>query len=124
MDYEKAYKEALERARGIHKFSSDIAEIKRMEQIFPELAESEDEKIRTGIIDFVKSCILITDERYHKFLVWLEKRKPIKWSEEDEYNLNMAIYFMRSENTSYSPADVEPVVEWLCGLKQRMEEQQ
>ena len=45
-----------------------------------------------------------------------------KWSEEDEDNLTMAIYFMRSENTPYSPTDVEPVVEWLCGLKQRMEE--
>ena len=44
-----------------------------------------------------------------------------KWSENDEDNLNMAIYFMRSENTPYSPTDVEPVVEWLCGLKQRME---
>ena len=26
-----------------------------------------------------------------------------KWSENDEDNLNMAIYFMRSENTPYSP---------------------
>jgi len=43
MDYEKKYKEALEKAKGIHSFSSDIAEIKRMEQIFPELQESEDE---------------------------------------------------------------------------------
>ena len=40
MDYEKKYKDALERAKGIHSFSSDIAEIKRMEQIFPELKES------------------------------------------------------------------------------------
>lgn len=49
MDYEKAYKEALERAKGIHSFSSDIAEIKRMEQIFPELKESKNEKIKHEI---------------------------------------------------------------------------
>ena len=52
----------------------------------------------------------------------LYAQKPTEWSEEDEDNLNMAIYFMRSENTPYSPTDVEPVVEWLCGLKQRMKE--
>ena len=52
---------------------------------------------------------------------WLEKQEKSKWTEEDEDNLNMAIYFMRNENTPYSPTDVEPVVEWLCGLKQRMD---
>ena len=52
----------------------------------------------------------------------LYEKKSTKWTEEDDDNLNMAIYFMRSENTPYSPTDVEPVVEWLCGLKQRREE--
>lgn len=51
----------------------------------------------------------------------LENQGKLKWTEEDDDNLNMAIYFMRSENTLYSPTDVEPVVEWLCGLKQRIE---
>ena len=50
----KAYDKALERAKGIHSFSSDIAEIKRMEQIFPELADSEDERIRKKLILFFK----------------------------------------------------------------------
>ena len=38
----KAYDKAIERAKGIHRFSSNIAEIKRMEEIFPELKVSED----------------------------------------------------------------------------------
>ena len=37
IDYEKKYQEALKRAKTIHDFSSDIAEIKRIEQIFNEL---------------------------------------------------------------------------------------
>jgi hypothetical protein len=44
MDYEKAYKDALERAKNVHKYSSDLAEIKRTEYIFPELKESEGEQ--------------------------------------------------------------------------------
>lgn len=35
MAYDKAFKEA----ESIHRFSSNIAEIKRMEQIFPELLQ-------------------------------------------------------------------------------------
>lgn len=37
MDYEKNYKNALLVAKRIHQYSSDIAEIKCIEQIFPEL---------------------------------------------------------------------------------------
>lgn len=37
-----AYDNAFKEAENIHRFSSNIAEIKRLEQIFPELKESED----------------------------------------------------------------------------------
>ena len=61
MDYEKKYKEALERAKSligdtiIEESGQHIAEV-----IFPELAESEDEKIRKAI---------------HIYLDWLDGRK-------------------------------------------------
>lgn len=57
MDYEQKYKAALERAKQIHQFSSDIAEIKRMEQIFPELAESVVERMRNAAIDACKYMV-------------------------------------------------------------------
>ena len=39
------YDKAIERANKIHKYSSDLAEIKRMEDIFPEfIKEIEDEE--------------------------------------------------------------------------------
>ena len=45
MDYEKAYKEALERANVAHK--DEDRHIKAtLERIFPELKESKDERIR------------------------------------------------------------------------------
>ena len=76
MDYEKAYKEALERAKKVHKYSSDIAEIKRMEDIFPELKESEDEKIRKAQLDYWRS---VGGKEWHgvpvqETIAWLEKQ--------------------------------------------------
>lgn len=44
MDYEKKYKEALARAREIH-ISKD-----EMEYLFPELKESDDERIKKSLI--------------------------------------------------------------------------
>ena len=76
MNYEKAYKEALERAKKVHKYSSDIAEIKRMEDIFPELKESEDAKIRKAQLDYWRS---VGGKDWHgvpvqKVIAWLEKQ--------------------------------------------------
>ena len=80
MDYEKKYKEAIERmkswARGEHPERFTEAQ-KAAEFIFPELAESEDEKIRRCISDVVRkygvefATDTITKE---KMLAWLEKQ--------------------------------------------------
>lgn len=80
MDYEKAYKEALERAREIIKdyekrgLKEQLFYAKEdLEGIFPELQESEDEKIRKGIIRCVKGNMPDNDFR-KKYLAWLEKQ--------------------------------------------------
>ena len=75
----KTYDKALEKAKGIHSFSSDIAEIKRMEQIFPELAESEDEKIRKALLDLFKienfnGYIALNGIDVDDVIAWLEKQ--------------------------------------------------
>ena len=69
----KAYDEAYKVAKNIHIFSSDLAEIKRMEEIFPELKEeSEDERIKKRI------CKLLWDnapyEEAQEYIAWLEKQ--------------------------------------------------
>jgi hypothetical protein len=79
MDYEQKYKEAFERARIIHKYSSDLAEIKRMECVFPELRESEDERIRKAIsiyldwLDGRKDCAPRGEYSIRDMIAWLEK---------------------------------------------------
>jgi hypothetical protein len=85
----KRYDEAYKVAKNIHIFSSDLAEIKRMEEIFPELKEeSEDERIRKRI------CKLLWDnapyEEAQEYIAWLEKQgNP---TEDELEALRMAAY--------------------------------
>ncbi len=79
MDYEKKYKEAIERARQIHDADrvSGI-ELTTCEKIFPELAESEDEKIRKALIfnlgDMPEDTELRNGITNRDVLAWLEKQ--------------------------------------------------
>ena len=56
MDYEKKYKNALEWARQVMNGETGFIR-KEVEEIFPELKESEDEKIRKGLINGFKECL-------------------------------------------------------------------
>ena len=69
MDYKKKYDEALERAR---KYMA-LGYYTLMPEIFPELAESEDERIRKEIRDF-----LIDLECKEEWVTYLEKQKQTK----------------------------------------------
>lgn len=74
MDYEKAYKDALERAK-----SFELQEYKNiMAYVFPELAESEDERIRKWLEETIESMsdnnIIFNDVRRIDVLHWLEKQ--------------------------------------------------
>ena len=79
MDYEKKYKEALERARKIeNREPIDIPDGTSIPMaIFPELKKSDDERIRKELIDYLKErkscesygqCII----RYDRWITWLE----------------------------------------------------
>ena len=73
MDYKKAYKQALEMAREIHR--NEYGKRFDMERLFPELKESEDERIRKDLIAIFKGEIPYTSEEDAKrYIVWLEKQ--------------------------------------------------
>lgn len=55
--------------------------------LIPELAESEDEKVRKALIDGVRQIRCKNGVTQEQMLAWLEKQKPAEWSEEDEKNL-------------------------------------
>ena len=68
-----------------------------MNEIFPELTESEDERIRKYLYSFVElnSGVNLPPEDAKKILAWLERQREQKiaeWSEEDEKNLRQVEY--------------------------------
>ena len=79
--YEKKYKEALSHAREIHR--NEDEKRRDMEWLFPELKESEDEKIRKALIN-----VFATHKDYEVFFgvsvedirTWLEKQGEQKAS--------------------------------------------
>ena len=83
MDYEKAYKEALERAREFQK-SKDGLCVLTAESIFPELKESEDEKIRKALVGFHKSTIDVDGIKGEEIVAWLEKQGEKKATDKVE----------------------------------------
>lgn len=74
------YEEALEMARKIHKTYSDVHDVwgaKHLEHIFPELGESEDERIR-------KALVKLFEEKLEKCYEWKEgipNRSVLDWLE-------------------------------------------
>lgn len=80
MDYEKKYKENLEVATNIYADINVSEEVKScLRIVFPELGESEDEKIRNFLIDFIKVCIWTEkkDQGWplrEECIAWLEKQ--------------------------------------------------
>ena len=94
MDYEKKYKEALERARKLYKDAITLQleqDMKDYETIFPELAESEDERIRKMLISLVKNwdkggiAPKYTSDAndIKQILAWLEKQKGCEYIKKD-----------------------------------------
>ena len=79
------YDEAIKRAKGVIEQNSLMEYLKKgIEYILPELKESEDEKIRKELVDFIydKTDTYELREKSNSWLAWLEKQgqKPEKVS--------------------------------------------
>ena len=82
MNYEQKYKEALERAKKewIENLDNCYTNYReRLEIIFPELAESKDERIRKELIEHIKANYEADYVLFKKFspddvIAWLEKQ--------------------------------------------------
>ena len=80
MDYEKEYKNLVAKVKKAHQFAQTDSTKSVLEDILPELRESEDERIRKYIINFVnleKEVNLPPDDA-DRMLDWLEKKKEQK----------------------------------------------
>ena len=83
MDYEQKYKEALEKLRDFYRDYDTVSHLidvkEELANLFPELKESENEKIRKSIINLVIKSAQNGEMALHKWesqqmLAWLEKQ--------------------------------------------------
>lgn len=78
MDYEKAYKEIIEKLRKLHNDwnSTQNRAAKEIELVLPELRESEDERIRKEIINFLElpHPQFVGKRDHEEWIAWLEKQ--------------------------------------------------
>lgn len=72
MNYEEKYKQALERAKKLYE-QGTITE--SLGYVFPELQESEDERIKREIIAYINELADLKNEKIPtKWLAWLEEQ--------------------------------------------------
>lgn len=108
MDYEKAYKEALERAKEKHdeyiRLDNDNVVPKDIEYIFPELAESKDERIRKELIEYFRwnsQGQLLNDFSNREVFDWFEKQGEQKITNSKE-DIDFTIYYpLKNGNGKY-----------------------
>lgn len=111
MNYELKYKEALERARKLYE-KGTITE--SLNYVFPELKESEDEKIRKHLISLVKnwdkdgifSKYTSNPKEIKQILAWLEKLKV--FAEHGD-----GLYYFRNNGFTYVGDSTCDNVSWL-----------
>lgn len=89
MDYEKKYKNALECARQEYNTTENVERKQWLEELFPELKESEDKKIRKALVDALNKNLGNGIEKYgttlNAALAWLEKQCYTKKDIDDAY---------------------------------------
>lgn len=92
MDYKEKYEQALKRARDYY-LTGKGEPVDFIKMIFPELQESEDERIRKDIISYLRNEKIvkkyISDIEIDKWIAWLEKQgntseTSTEWSEDDK----------------------------------------
>ena len=123
----KKYDEALESIKELYSKGSRVVVSKEeFETIFPELAESEDEKIRKVIRGWINTRpAFFFDNGISKeeMLAWLEKQKMKIWNKDDEHMLNICCILLNEQRKhQINQYDIDDCISWICTLKQRIGE--
>ena len=94
MDYEKKYKEALLKARAARQNTESAVTIGILEEIFPELKESEDEKIRKALLYVISRCeeevfSRVCASSQKECIAWLKKQSEPTKINPSEFDLRL-----------------------------------
>lgn len=71
-------KERLEKAREIYNNTNDVIVLHTLDELYPEFKETEDEKTRKEIINFLElpHPQFVGKRDHEKWIAWLEKQVP------------------------------------------------
>lgn len=122
MDYKEEYQNALERAKMILCNLPEGSSSQRdNETIFPQLKESEDERIRKELIEAIERARVfdIDKEVADRWIAYLEKQKkqkPAEWSEEDNRHINTIIRAIHGAG-NITPIEGELAEKWFKSLR-------
>ena len=121
MNYEKAYKDALERARVAYK-DEDRHLKATLERIFSELQESEDDIIRKELIEHFRwNAQILNNFDNRDVITWLEKQqKKTVYTDNDRIMVSTLIRDV-DQITYINEEGKNKRLEWLNSLKQRFE---
>ena len=124
---EEAVKKIAER---VYDNGSTVINRNDLEEMFPALKESEDERIRKELIDFFLKHLDYaseegTKEQLKSWIAWLEKQgeqKPVEWSEEDEdmrYKATAVLNKLCASNKEFvfAHSTLVKVFSWLKSLR-------
>ena len=86
-----------------------------LERLFPELQESEDERIRKSQLDYWRS---VGGKEWHgvpvqETIAWLEKQTPVKFNDEKDEKIRKELL----ESFKYQQRESRTDKEWLNGIK-------
>lgn len=95
-----------------------------LKEAFPELAESEDERIRKGLVKLLTVAgeayvVNSTGIKKDSYLAYLEKQKeqkPAEWSEEDKENLEKVIWYIE-KGCKLIFQKPDKLISWLKSLR-------
>lgn len=128
MNYEKRYNELLEAIKEMQEANPHDEGLQNwVHDNVPELAESEDERIRKVLIDIFNVGAHnggrtngVSDK---DIIAWLEKQVKQKsdWSDEDCYKVHRICIYLNEAKKYYGDiTEVRECIEWLKSLKERI----
>ena len=130
----EAYSKAVEKAKQEYSITTSEDRKQWLEELFPELRESEDERIRKEILNYIDKAT-----GCKRWVDWLEKQgeqksfdyenanipqKDSTWGEEDKHWLQKVIDFMNHPDLiKATPTLAKDTINWLKSLKDRVQPQ-
>lgn len=125
-DYKERYENALNKARELAEGNPHDMGIQTwVQDTFPELKASEDENIRKGLIDLIRSWKATSEQvgfTEDKIIAWLERANRIEFGIVDinHYNRIMTLLEARQKEIPICADEYQATIDWFNKFKDKV----